>query len=436
MNLSNRVHAIKESPTIAVTDKARRLREAGHNVIGLGAGEPDFDTADFVLEAAKAAMDAGQTRYTAVDGTPEIKEAIIAKMKRDHDLEYRPSQVVVSSGGKNSLYNLVQAVIDAGDEAIVPAPYWVSYTDIVLLAGGVPVVVETDAASGFKMSPEQLEAAITPRTRLLVLNSPSNPTGACYRRSELAALAEVLRRHPDVVVATDDMYEKIMWDDEPFSNILMAAPDLVDRTVVLNGVSKAYAMTGWRIGYAAGPDPIAAAMRKIQSQCTSNPCSVSQAAAAAAISGDHAYVEERSRVFQERGDYVNRRLNELRGVACVPGRGAFYAFPDFERPSPRITTRTTTSPTRNGSSRSPGWPSSPAPPSALPASCASPSRRAWRTSRPPSTASERRWARSRHAPRRGRHRSDGPPAGIDPGRRAPLRSRAFLGSSAGRAGGC
>ena len=330
MNLSNRVHAIKESPTIAVTDKARRLREAGHNVIGLGAGEPDFDTADFVLEAAKAAMDAGQTRYTAVDGTPEIKEAIIAKMKRDHDLEYRPSQVVVSSGGKNSLYNLVQAVIDAGDEAIVPAPYWVSYTDIVLLAGGVPVVVETDAAAGFKMSPEQLEAAITPRTRLLVLNSPSNPTGACYRRSELEGLAEVLRRHSDVVVATDDMYEKIMWDDEPFSNILMAAPDLVDRTVVLNGVSKAYAMTGWRIGYAAAPDAVAAAMRKIQSQCTSNPCSVSQAAAAAAISGDHAYVEERSRVFQERGDYVNRRLNELRGVSCVPGRGAFYAFPDFE----------------------------------------------------------------------------------------------------------
>ena len=329
MNLSNRVHAIKESPTIAVTDKARRLREAGHNVIGLGAGEPDFDTADFVIEAAKNAMDAGQTRYTAVDGTPEIKEAIIAKMKRDHDLDYRPSQVVVSSGGKNSLYNLVQAVIDTGDEAVVPAPYWVSYTDIVLLAGGVPVVVETGAASGFKMSPEQLEAAITPRTRLLILNSPSNPTGACYRRSELEGLAEVLRRHPGVVVATDDMYEKIMWDDEPFSNIPMAAPDLVDRTVVLNGVSKAYAMTGWRIGYAAAPDAISAAMRKIQSQCTSNPCSVSQAAAAAAISGDHAYVEERSRIFQARGDYVNRRLNELRGVSCVPARGAFYAFPDF-----------------------------------------------------------------------------------------------------------
>ena len=329
MNLSNRVHAIKESPTIAVTDKARRLREAGHNVIGLGAGEPDFDTADFVLQAAKDAMAAGQTRYTAVDGTPEIKEAIIAKMKRDHDLDYRPSQIVVSSGGKNSLYTLVQCVIDTGDEAIVPAPYWVSYTDIVLLAGGVPVVVETAASAGFKMTPEQLEAAITPSTRLLILNSPSNPTGACYRRSELAALAEVLRRHPGVLVATDDMYEKIMWDDEPFSNILTAAPDLTDRTVVLNGVSKAYAMTGWRIGYAAAPDAVSAAMRKIQSQCTSNPCSVSQAAAAAAISGDHAYVEERSRIFHERGDYVNRRLNELRGVSCVPARGAFYAFPDF-----------------------------------------------------------------------------------------------------------
>ena len=329
MNLSTRVHAIKESPTIAVTDKARRLREAGHNVIGLGAGEPDFDTVDFVLEAAKAAMDAGETRYTAVDGTPTIKEAIIDKMKRDHDLEYRASEIVVSSGGKNSLYNLVQASVDAGDEVIVPAPYWVSYTDIVLLAGGVPVVVETAPSSGFKMTPEQLDAAITPRARLLILNSPSNPTGACYRRSELAALAEVLRRHPDVVVATDDMYEKIMWDDEPFANILTAAPDLKDRTVVLNGVSKAYAMTGFRIGYAAAPDPLSAAMRKIQSQCTSNPCSVSQAAAAAAISGDHAYVEERSRIFRERHDYVNRRLNELAGVSCVPAKGAFYAFPDF-----------------------------------------------------------------------------------------------------------
>ena len=329
MNLSNRVHAIKESPTIAVTDKARRLREAGRDVIGLGAGEPDFDTAGFVLQAAKDAMDAGRTRYTAVDGAPDVKEAIIAKMKRDHDLDYRPSQVVVSSGGKNSLYNLVQSIVDAGDEAVVPAPYWVSYTDIVLLAGGVPVVVETDAASGFKMTPEQLESAITPRTRLLILNSPSNPTGACYRRSELAGLAEVLRRHPGVVVATDDMYEKITWDDEPFANILNAAPDLMDRTVVLNGVSKAYAMTGWRIGYAAAPDPISAAMRKIQSQCTSNPCSVSQAAAAAAISGDHGYVEERSRIFHERHDYVNRRLNELAGVSCVAGRGAFYAFPDF-----------------------------------------------------------------------------------------------------------
>ena len=329
MNLSNRVHAIKESPTIAVTDKARRLREAGRDVIGLGAGEPDFDTAGFVLQAAKDAMDAGRTRYTAVDGAPDVKEAIIAKMKRDHDLDYRPSQIVVSSGGKNSLYNLVQSIVDAGDEAVVPAPYWVSYTDIVLLAGGVPVVLETGAASGFKMTPEQLESAITPRTRLLILNSPSNPTGACYRRSELAGLAEVLRRHPGVVVATDDMYEKIMWDDEPFANLLNAAPDLMDRTVVLNGVSKAYAMTGWRIGYAAAPDPLSAAMRKIQSQCTSNPCSVSQAAAAAAISGDHGYVEERSRIFHERHDYVNRRLNELAGVSCVAGRGAFYAFPDF-----------------------------------------------------------------------------------------------------------
>ena len=329
MNLSKRVEAIKASPTIAVTDEARRLREAGHDVIGLGAGEPDFDTAGFVIKAAKAAMDAGQTRYTAVDGTPEIKDAIIAKMKRDHDLDYGPSRIVVSSGGKNSLYNLVQSVIDEGDEAIVPAPYWVSYTDIVVLAGGVPVVVETSAAAGFRMTPEQLEAAIGPRTRLLILNSPSNPTGACYRRADLARLAEVLRRHPQVIVATDDMYEKIIWDDEPFANVLNAAPDLADRTVVLNGVSKAYAMTGWRIGYAAAPESIAAAMRKIQSQSTSNPCSVSQAAAAAALAGDHGYVAERSRIFQERHDYVNGRLNALRGVSCIPAQGAFYAFPDF-----------------------------------------------------------------------------------------------------------
>lgn len=329
MNLSQRIDTIKDSPTIAVTDNARRLREAGHDVIGLGAGEPDFDTADFVIQAAKEAMDAGQTRYTAVDGTAELKQTIIEKFERDNALSYQPSQVVVSSGGKNSLYNLGQALIDPGDEVIVPAPYWVSYTDIMVLAGGVPVVVETDAASGFRMTPEQLEAAITPRTRLLILNSPSNPTGACYRHAELAALAEVLRRHPEVVIATDDMYEKIMWDDEPFANILNAAPDLTERTVVLNGVSKAYAMTGWRIGYAAAPNGIAAAMRKVQSQCTSNPCSVSQAAAAAAIGGDHGYVEERCRIFKERHDVVNEGLNRLRGVSCAPAMGAFYAFPDF-----------------------------------------------------------------------------------------------------------
>ena len=338
-------------------------------------------------------MAAGQTRYTAVDGTPEIKEAIIAKMKRDHDLDYRPSQIVVSSGGKNSLYTLVQCVIDTGDEAIVPAPYWVSYTDIVLLAGGCRWWWRRGASAGFKMTPEQLEAAITPRTRLLILNSPSNPTGACYRRSELAALAEVLRRHPGVLVATDDMYEKIMWDDEPFSNILTAA-----RPHGPHGgaerVSKAYAMTGWRIGYAAAPDAVSAAMRKIQSQCTSNPCSVSQAAAAAAISGDHAYVEERSRIFHERGDYVNRRLNELRGVSCVPARGAFYAFPDFGEAIDAHRNA-------NDDIAYAEWLLEVArvavvPGSAFgaPASCACRSRPAWRTSRPPSTGSPKRWARS------------------------------------------
>ncbi len=253
MKLSARVRRIKPSPTLAVTARANALKAAGRDVIGLGAGEPDFDTPQHIKDAAVAAIAAGRTKYTPVDGTPGLKQAVVDKFRRDNGLDYTPEQVLVSCGGKQSFFNLAQALLDPGDEVIIPAPYWVSYPDMVLLAGGEPVFIDTTAAQGFRITPEQLAAAITPRTRLLVLNSPSNPTGQTYTRAELAALGEVLRRHPDVLVASDDMYEHILWAEEPFSNILNACPDLYERTIVLNGVSKAYSMTGWRIGYAAGP---------------------------------------------------------------------------------------------------------------------------------------------------------------------------------------
>ena len=329
ISLSQRVQRVKPSPTLAVTARAAELRAAGRDIVSLGAGEPDFDTPEHIKQAAIRAIQAGATRYTAVDGTTELKSAIINKFQRDNGLTYQPNQILVSCGGKQSFYNLVQALLNPGDEVIIPAPYWVSYPDMVRLADGEPVIVKAGLDQRFKISPEQLEAAITPKTRLFVLNSPSNPTGVAYKRTELQALAEVLMRHPHVVVATDDMYEHIAWADEPFSNILNVCEALYPRTLVLNGVSKAYAMTGWRIGYAGGPASVIQAMKKIQSQSTSNPASPSQAAATAALDGDQSCIAPMLAAFKQRHDYLVRALNELPGVRCAEADGTFYAFPDF-----------------------------------------------------------------------------------------------------------
>ena len=329
ITLSQRVQRVRPSPTLAVTARAAQLRAAGQDIIGLGAGEPDFDTPAHIKQAAIRAIEAGATRYTAVDGTPELKTAIINKFQRDNGLAYQPEQILVSCGGKQSFYNLAQALLNSGDEVIIPAPYWVSYPDMVRLADGEPVIIHAGLEQHFKISPEQLDAAITPRTRLFVLNSPSNPTGVAYSRAELEALAEVLLRHPHVLIATDDMYEHILWADEPFSNIVNACEALYPRTVVLNGVSKAYAMTGWRIGYAGGPAPLIQAMKKIQSQSTSNPAAVSQAAATEALNGDQACITPMLNAFRERHDYLVEALNTLPGVRCARADGTFYAFPDF-----------------------------------------------------------------------------------------------------------
>ena len=328
MELSRRVQAIKPSPTLAVTARAAALKATGRDIIGLGAGEPDFDTPQHIKDAAIAAINAGFTKYTAVDGTPSLKAAIIAKFKRDNGLDYTPKQILVSCGGKQSFFNLVQAVINAGDEVIIPAPYWVSYPDIVILADGRPVIVEAGIEQGFKITPAQLEAAITLKTRLVVINSPSNPTGAVYSGDELAALGAVLRKHPQVLIASDDMYEHIRLDDVPFVNILNVCPDLYDRTLVLNGVSKAYSMTGWRIGYAAGPEAILRAMTNVQSQSTSNPTSISQVAAEEALNGDQACITPMLDAFKARHRYIVDALNAIPGFHCVDSGGAFYAFPD------------------------------------------------------------------------------------------------------------
>ena len=330
LQLSSRVQSIKPSPTLAVTNKAAELRAAGQDIIGLGAGEPDFDTPDHIKAAAIEAIHNGQTKYTSVDGTPALKKAIIAKFKRDNGLNYEANQILVSSGGKQSFFNLALAVLNAGDEAIIPAPYWVSYPDMVLVAEGKPVILASTAETRFKITPQQLEGAITDRTRLFVINSPSNPSGMAYTLSELQALGDVLKNHPQVMIATDDMYEPILWTGEPFCNILDATPELYDRTFVLNGVSKAYAMTGWRIGYAAGPAKIIGAMKKIQSQSTSNPASVSQAAAQAALDGSQDCVQTMVTAFRERHDYLVEALNTLPGVDCLKGDGTFYAFPSFQ----------------------------------------------------------------------------------------------------------
>ncbi|HCB12476.1 MAG TPA: aspartate transaminase [Gammaproteobacteria bacterium] len=329
--LSERVQRIKPSPTLAVTAKANELKAAGKDVIGLGAGEPDFDTPDFIKEAAIKAIQAGFTKYTPVDGTAGLKKAIIAKFQRDNGLSYEPKQILVSCGGKQSFYNLAQALLNNGDEVIIPAPYWVSYPDMVLLADGTPVIVEAGVEQHFKITPAQLDAAITPRTRLLVINSPSNPTGIAYSAAELTALGEVLRRHPQVYIATDDMYEHILWTGEKFYNILNVCPDLYDRTIVLNGVSKVYSMTGWRIGYCGGPKDLITAMTNIQSQSTSNPTSISQAAAEAALNGDQSCVAVMTKAFKERHDYVYATLKAMDGVEVAPADGTFYSFPSFQK---------------------------------------------------------------------------------------------------------
>ncbi|MCP1726919.1 aspartate aminotransferase [Natronospira proteinivora] len=327
--LSERVQRLQPSPTLAVTQKAAELRAAGQDIIGLGAGEPDFDTPDNIKEAAIQAIRDGATKYTAVDGTPELKQAVIDKFKRDNQLDYELNQILVSTGAKQSLFNLCQAVVNPGDEVIIPAPYWVSYPAMVEIAGGKPVFITADWDQDYKITPKQLEAAITDKTRLVMLNSPSNPTGLAYTRAEFQALAEVLEAHPKLLIATDDMYEHILWADEPFSTLLNVAPGLYDRTVVFNGVSKAYAMTGWRIGYAGGPAEVIGAMKKVQGQSTSNPAAVSQAAAREALDGDQSKVTEMVKAFKERHDRVHQLLSDMPGVRVKPSMGTFYSFPDF-----------------------------------------------------------------------------------------------------------
>jgi len=329
LQLSDRVHQIKPSPTLAVTNRAAELRAEGKDIIGLGAGEPDFDTPDHIKQAAIDAINAGHTKYTAVDGTPGLKSAIINKLASDNGLTYQPNQILVSCGGKQSFFNLSLALLNPNDEVVIAAPYWVSYPDMVKIAEATPVIVETSYENRFKLTPEQLDAAITERTRMVVLNSPSNPSGVAYTLDEFKALAEVLKKYPNVLIATDDMYEHIIWSEGGFCNILNACPELYDRTIVLNGVSKAYSMTGWRIGYAAGPVKLIMAMKKIQSQSTSNPTSISQDAAEAALRSGTECVAPMLVAFKERHDYLVAALNELPGVSCLKGDGAFYAFPDF-----------------------------------------------------------------------------------------------------------
>ncbi len=330
ITLSSKLAQVKPSPTMAVTALAAELRAQGRDVIGLGAGEPDFDTPEHIKQAAIDAINTGKTKYTAVDGITELKEAIISKFKTDNGLDYQKGEILVSCGGKQSFYNLAQALLNDGDEVVVPAPYWVSYPDIVLLAGGVPKIVQTSQQQAFKMTAEDLDQAMTPQTRMVVLNSPSNPSGKAYTMKELAELGEVLKKYPDAVIATDDMYEHIVWSEGGFCNIVNACPELFDRTVVLNGVSKAYAMTGWRIGYAGGPEPLIAAMRKIQSQSTSNPTSISQWASTAALTGGNDCIAPMLKAFKERHDFVVAELNKMQGVSCIAADGTFYAFPSVQ----------------------------------------------------------------------------------------------------------
>lgn len=327
-NISKALGRIQPSATLAMSAKVSELKAAGVDVIGLSAGEPDFDTPDFVKEAAIQAIRDGDTNYTVVDGTPALKAAIIGKFQRDNGLTYAPSQITVNNGGKHTLFNALVATLDEGDEVIIPAPYWVSYPDIVNFAGGVPVIIEAGADQGYKITPAQLEAAISPKTKWLILNSPSNPTGAAYSAEELKVLADVILPHQNLMVMTDDMYEHIWYADFPFATIAQVCPDLYDRTLTVNGVSKAYAMTGWRIGYAGGPAWLIKAMAKLQSQSTSNPSSISQAAAVAALNGPQDFLIERNAAFERRRDLVVSMLNDTPGLECPTPEGAFYVYPD------------------------------------------------------------------------------------------------------------
>ena len=329
--LSSCVNRIEESPTLAITAKALKLKSEGKDIIGLAAGEPDFDTPDFIKKAAIEAINSGFTKYTAVSGMPSLKDAIVQKFKNENGLDYTTAEVIVGVGGKQCIFNLCLALLETGDEVIIPAPYWVSYTDITQLTGATPVVVQCGIEQSFKMTPEQLSSAITKNTKLIFLNSPSNPTGAVYTKDELIKLASILLEHPHVFIGTDDIYEHISLDDTPFYNILMVEPRLKDRVIVLNGVSKAYSMTGWRIGYAAGPKEIIVAMGKLQSQSTSNPTSISQVAAEAALRGDQDCIKPMVKAFKERHAFVLKALNEIDGVKCIPASGAFYAFADARK---------------------------------------------------------------------------------------------------------
>ncbi|EEZ79568.1 pyridoxal phosphate-dependent aminotransferase [Candidatus Thioglobus sp.] len=328
--LSDRVGKVKPSATLAITAKANELKAKGIQIVSMGSGEPDFDTPKNVQQAAVEAIHNGQTRYTAVDGTPELKQAIIDKFKRENNLKYSATEVMVSSGGKQVFYNLCQALLNKGDEVIIPSPYWVSYPDMVILADATPVIVETGLEQDFKITPEQLEASITKNTKLFVINSPSNPTGAVYSQAELQALANVLKNYPQVFIITDDIYEHIRWGENDFINIVMADTSLKERTIILNGVSKGYAMTGWRIGYGAGPEIIIKAMKKIQGQSTSNPCSIAQAAALEALNGDQSIITTMVTAFEDRHEFIVNALNAIDGVECPKSQGAFYSFPRVE----------------------------------------------------------------------------------------------------------
>ena len=330
LSLSKRVQKVKPSPTLAMTARAAKLKAEGKDIIGLAAGEPDFDTPVHISDAGVDAIRKGLTRYTAVDGTAELKDAIIGKFKRDNELTYDRAQILVSSGAKQTCFNACAALLDPGDECVIPAPYWVSYPDMVLLADGVPVTVSAGPSQGYKITAAQLAAAITPRTKLFIINSPNNPTGAAYTKAELQALGEVLAKHPQIVIASDEMYEHIYWAAEPFASFAQANPHLYDRTITINGVSKAYAMTGWRIGYCGAPKEIVAAMSTIQGQSTSNASSISQRASTVALNGDQSCVAEMNKAFKVRHDFVVAGLNAIPGISCLPGAGTFYAFANVQ----------------------------------------------------------------------------------------------------------